>query len=199
MLVENMTPLEVGAEIMKDWPFAITCWDRLCNDYDKLRRKGNVNKSSTYPIAFPIKTSKRNNWIFILSKAPSDESYRGASSINICSLTYYFNTKGLRVFKIMPTGGLNVFNGHLFQRYNERMELNLIEPMEVVKQFFMNNGYFTSKIIKKDDRDFTITVCRDGLLLGEMQENGTWLVNKTFITKDQKFLFQDEIEAAEAA
>jgi len=24
MLVENMTPLEVGAEIMKDWPFAIT-------------------------------------------------------------------------------------------------------------------------------------------------------------------------------
>ena len=43
-------------------------------------------------------------------------------------------------------------------------------------------------------KEFTISVCKEGLLLGELQEDRSLLVNKTFINKNLIRLDQNEVE-----
>jgi len=194
MLIETMYPHEITAEIFNDWSIVTNSLERLHNEYNKQRRKNKVPKDKTYSVAYDIKTKKKNTWIFILSKAPSIQSYKGLESVNACCLVYYYNSEGIRVFKVRPEGGLSVYNGHLFTRYNERMSLDLDKSIDIVKHFFINNGYSTSQILPKEGRDFFMSTCKDGLLLGELQEERSWMVNKTFINRDQLKPSQDELE-----
>lgn len=90
--------------------------------------------------------------------------------------------------------GLSVYNGHLFKRYNERMSLKLSTPLDIVKTFFINNGYSQCQVIERDNKKFTLSVCKEGLMLGEIQNNGKWLVNKTFLSRDLIGIDQEEIE-----
>lgn len=195
MLVETMTPEEITREIFTDLKrLRETSIERIGVEYERTRRRLKVKKDATFYKIFEIKSHNKNKWMLFLSKAPSVEKFRNLSDTNILELTYYYTTKGLRVFKPIPSGGLTVYNGHLFNRYNERMNLGIIEPMEKVRNFFINNGYANYQIIKKDDKQFTVGTCKDGLLLGELKNN--WVVNNTFITKDLMYLEQDEIEAS---
>lgn len=200
MIISTMTSEELHKEIIEDWHTATKSLDRLSKDYDKLRRRGNVNKESSYFKAYEIKTAKKNNWIFFLNKAPSENTYKGRESINVCSIIYYYNSTGLRVFKTMPfpngagVNGLSVYNGHLFKRYNERMSLGLSTPLDIVKTFFINNSYSQIQVIERDNKKFTLSVCKEGLMLGEIQNNGKWLVHKTFISRDLIGIDQEEIE-----
>jgi|SRR5690554_6030679 len=195
MLVETMTPEEITREIFTDLKrIRETSIHRFGIEYERMRRRLRVKNDEIYCKIFEIKSINKNKWMFFLSKAPSVEKFRNISDVNILELSYYNTAKGLRVFKTIPTGGLIAYNGHLFNRYNERMSLGIIEPMEKVRHFFSNNGYSSYKIIEKDGKQFTIGTCKDGLLLGELKNN--WIVNNTFITKDLMYLEQDEIEAS---
>ena len=194
MIVSTMTSKEVTKEIYEDWIAVTNSLDRLGLTYDRERRRGRIDKSISYGRAYEIKTKKKNTWIFILSKAPSVEKYKDTGSINICSLVYYYNSIGIRVFKIIPGGGLSVYNGHLFKRYNERMNLGLSTPLEIVKHFFISNGYFISKILPRWGGQFALSVCKEGLLLGEVQEGKSWLVHKTFITREDAVPDQEDLE-----
>jgi hypothetical protein len=84
----------------------------------------------------------------------------------------------------MPSGGLSVFNGHVFQRYNERMKLNIGLPLDIVKHFFIENGFFTSRIVPKGNREFIVGTCVDGMLLGEITNDSYWIVYKTFLNRE---------------
>jgi len=193
MIVETFTNKELINEVLQDWNEAINHLDTLAKDYDKNRRKFKFNKDRPFAKSYLVKSKRLNNWLFILDKAPS-VSYKDTGSINICSLVYYYTSSGLRVIKVMPEGGLSVYNGHLFTRFNERLNLGLIEPLDIVKRFFSVNGYFISKVIPKGDREFTLSTCKEGLLLGELQEERTLLIHKTFINKDQLREEQKDIE-----
>jgi len=194
VLVETMSPEEINLEIFTDWRAVSNTIERLGKEYNKERSKLKVSKTDTYSKAYAIKTNKKNLWNFLISKAPSETTYKGLSSINICSIVYYYTPSGLRVFKIMPNGGLSVYNGHLFTRYNERMNLNLVKPLDIVLHFFKNNGYYTAKIIPKEGRDLSVATCKDGLLLGELIMANNWHLHKTFIDKGLKSKAQDKIE-----
>ncbi len=179
-----MNSKEIMSEIFKDWTAVKKSINRLANTYNNQRRKGNVSKLSNYSKSFEIKTARKNTWLLILSKAPSDDKYKGMSSINICSLIYFYGRLGLRVYRVEEEGHLTIYNGHLFTRYKERMDLNLVEPLDIVKHFFINNGYSIGKIVIREGREYNLAISKDGLILGELQEDRTWLVCKTFITKE---------------
>lgn len=49
-----------------------------------------------------------------------------------------------------------------------------------------------AKVIPKDGRQFVLSVCNEGLLLGEMQA-AFWMVYKTFLTRE--LIKQDQTEA----
>jgi len=194
MILNTMTPAEITSEILNDFNISVKSWERLCNEYDRERKKLKIEKDLAYHKIFKIKSHKKNVWVFILSKAPSHEKYRSADSINVLSYTYLFTPSGLRVFKVVPTGGLAVYNGHLFNRYYERMGLPPAEPVQMVNTFFINNGYSTAKAKLVDGKSFVLGVCKDGFILGELQNNNQWIVYKTFITRNQSGGDQDGIE-----
>lgn len=200
MLLPTMSDEEVTIEIIYDLLELRKqngTRTRLVIEYDKMRRKLKVPLSSTFIKVIPIKTKKKNMWLFFLSKAPSVKNYKGIESINILQLVYYYTNIGLRAFKISPdsNGGerpspFSVFNSHLFTRYAERLGLNIPDPIKLIEHFFTKNGYFSIKFNEKA----WLATCSEGMILGEIQCDGRWIVFKTFITDQQMFPDQTEEE-----
>jgi len=195
MLVEAMTPKEIFNEVSTDYPNVRNSLDRLGANYERERRKKGIDKGSVHSKVYPIKTKKKNTWILVFSKAPTADFFKGLNDVNVLFAVYYYTNVGLRVFKIpLRPNNLHVYNAHFFTRYKERLFLDISDPIEIVKHFFINNGYSSSKIIPHQDKQLAITTFKEGLGLGELQEKGTWVVNKTFISRDLIRPDQDDIE-----
>lgn len=195
MLVHTMNTAELMKEILTDWPCMAKSVGRLVDEYDRRRRRAKIDRRLEYCKAYEIKTHRKNKWVVILSKNTAVEKYKGPESVAWDGVVYYWSAHGLRVIKLNNlNGGFSVYNGHLLKRYNERLGLGLVKPTDIIKCFFCNNGYGITKIIPKGNRNFTIEVCRDGLLLGELYEDGQWHVHKTFISRDLTRVDQDDVE-----
>lgn len=207
MLLPTMNTHEVSKEIFADFEIVKNSIERLSNEYDRERRRAKIDKKDCYFRSYEIKSNKKNTWLIILCKTPDKVKYKGVESINIQSLVYYFTSVGLRVFQVARYRELSVFNGHLFKRYNERMGLFLKTPIEIMKHFFINNGFFlTGFITPEKDKNNVFAVCKNGLILGDFEESNKWIIYKTFISsetlgpeKEQKkniliHLLQDDIK-----
>lgn len=195
MLVESMNPDEITREVIRDFDkLQETTAERLGDEYDRERRKLKISVIKTYPKVYPIKTASKNTWLLFLSKAPSLEKYKGKDSINVSYIVYYYNSKGLRVIHRSSGKCLEIYNGHFFKRYNERMNLKLESPLDIVKSYFMYGSHSVYSIVTKNDKEYTIGISSEGILLGELRHNRLWLINKTFISRDLSRPSQDEVE-----
>src|SRR4051794_24078494 len=104
MLVHTMSDMEVTAEIKKDFEkLSQTTIPRLADEYERERKKLKINAARTYTRVYPIRSGKKNNWFFFLRKAPSHEIFKSQKDIQTCSVTYYYNKKGLRAFSLTNT------------------------------------------------------------------------------------------------
>jgi hypothetical protein len=162
--------------------------------YDKARRKNKIKKDDPFVVSFKVVTPSKNAWFIIMNKSYSENSYKGLETISITNLVYYYTNIGIRVFRIDPNVGISVYNAHMFSRYNERLNQNIVDPIEKVLTFFNNNPFTHSQVIKKDNRMFLMGKIRQGLILGEIMNNGYWMVYKTFISDDLKRDDQNQIE-----
>ena len=195
MLVESMNHDEITREVMKDFnKLYETTVERLGDEYDRERRRFKIPVHKTYPKVYPIKTASKNTWLLFFSKAPAFEKYKGRDSINVSYIVYYYNSKGLRVIHRSSGNFLEIYNSHFFKRYNERMNLRLQTPIDIVKSYFMYGGHSIYSIVPKNDRKYTIGISSEGILLGEVRDNGSWLINKTFISRNLSRSDQDEVE-----
>ena len=196
MLVESMNHAEITREVLRDFDklYATTA-QRLGHEYYKERIKFKIDPKKTYPKVFPVKTAAKNPWLLFFGKAPADEKYKDQYSAHISFVTYYYNSKGLQVIDRANGGFIEIYNGHFFKRYNERMNLNLDDPLEIIKTYFMYGGNAAYSIVKKENRQYTIGVCSEGFLLGELYHNQEWLVNRTFISRDLARPDQDKVES----
>jgi hypothetical protein len=184
MLIHTMSAAEATREIHKDWEKSIRSATRLAAEYDKERKKLKINKSDSYFKSYTIKSALKNHWIFIFSKAPAADQYKGPENVKCCMLIYYYTKVGLRVFKLLEKEVLSVYNGHVFTRYQERMSLQMKDPLEIIKHFFSNNVYCTASVITRDGKKLTLSICKDGLLLGELREDTSWVLHKTFVSRN---------------
>jgi hypothetical protein len=90
---------------------------------------------------------------------------------------------------------MEVFNGHFFIRYNERMKLGQTNIVDMIKAFFINCGYLQIER-QKGDKEFTVGICKEGIALGNYYGDPEWLVHKTFISRDLARNDQDLHEKA---
>ena len=185
MHIEKMSPQEITYVIFDDLEFATKSLVRFSLQYDTERMKYNISEDLQYSKSYKIKTAAKLRWIFIIGKAPTIEKYKGIESVNVFMLVYLNNSNGLRVFKLRSGDSLEVYNGNLFKQYKESLGLTFSSPIETINHFFINNAYSFNQIFVKEGKKLAISVCKDGLMLGEIQEHGKWLVNKTFISKTQ--------------
>jgi hypothetical protein len=195
MLVPAMNPLEITAEVMKDLEKQPEITERLRLEYDRERRNLKIDKTKVYPKAYPIKTGRKNTWLYFFQKNPATDKYRSAYDAAGCSTVYYYGEKGLRVLRYCEAGRfMEVFKGHFFIRYNERLHLNLLNMIDIVKHFFNNNGYLQTEIRQEDGKEFTVGLCKSGFALGNFYHDPNWMVHRTFISPDLKRRDQDEKE-----
>ena len=193
MLISTMNHKEVYAEFMQDLnKIESTTLERLFSEYDRERKKRKINPASEYARIHTIKTKAKNNWIIILRKPYSIDKYKNTGDICYCCITYYYDKKGLKVLrKCEDDNSLEVYWGHFFNRYNERMHLNLSTPLEVIKTFFLNSGSIGYHIyLKKENK--TVGMCREGFLFGSLDKESKWIINKTFVSKEIAFESQNK-------
>lgn len=196
MLVPAMNEKEMSAEIWKDLAaLHKSTLQRVRNEYDRERRKLKIANERTYPRCYPVRTKAKNNWLVFMEKAPAVAKYKTEEDAVFCTVVHFQGSKGWKVFKpLLQSGLLIVYNDHLFIRYNERLQLHLTRPLEIIQRFFTHSGYSEHQVIEKADRLFSMGICRDGILLGEYKPAIKWLVNKTFICRDLYRAGQGETE-----
>jgi len=194
MIVESMDHLELKKEVLRDFQkLRETTEERLAAAYDKERRKFKIEKTRSYSKVYPVKTASKNNWLIFINKAPAQEIYKGFDSMNVCYVVYFYTSTGLSVINI-ASGHLELYYGHFFKRYNERMKLGLTNTLDAVKKYFANGGFGVYSVVKKDGKDYSIGLSGEGILLGEVIHNRQWVINKTFISRDIMRSDQDATE-----
>jgi hypothetical protein len=195
MLVPAMTHEEIAAQIKREYSkIQETTLLRLGAEYDRERRKLRINKEDIYPKEYEIKTAGKNNWIIFLQKGPGVNKYTGTESLTYLCVVYYYSNKGLMAFWPASYEVLAGFTSHFFKRYNERLCLNLSNPIDIVKAFFRKGMYCTVKIVEKNNRPQVIAFGVDGIRFGEIKYNFTYVEWKTFVNREIAFPQQKKWE-----
>lgn len=187
MLLTTMTPAEISTQIYREYDklFQTTVM-RLLYEYDRERKKLKIDKTRLYTQDYHVKTKDKNKWIICISKAPAYDKYNGAETTGVSCSVYYHAEKGIRVFNPASPELVEVYNGHFFVRYNERLGLNLTNTVDMITHFFKYNRDIKCVTDEKGDRLMATGFCKHGLLLGEydLNYNYDWLVWKTFVSRD---------------
>lgn len=195
MLVPAMTHEEIAAQIKREYrKIQETTLLRLGAEYDRERRKLRINKEVMYPKEYEIKTAGKNTWIIFLHKGPGVKKYTGTEDLTYLCVVYYYSNKGLMAFWPASDEVLAGFTSHFFKRYNERLCLNLSNPIDIVKAFFRKGMYCTLKIDERNNRPHVIAFDADGIRFGEIKYNFSYIEWKTFVNREIAFHQQKKLE-----
>jgi hypothetical protein len=196
MLVPSMNYREITQHVKRDRDKIIeTTLLRLGQEYDRERRKFKIDKKRTYTRLYTFKTATKNNWMVVLGKSPSREVYLSPDeSLTYAAITYFFDTTGLKVFQWTVPGVIQAYNSHFFSRYNERMQLGLNQPLDMVKHYFIHNAHPGYRTVLQERRLHSIGFTTHGLMLGDFWLDEMWVQWRTFVTRDLVRPEQDEIE-----
>lgn len=192
-ILETMEETEISTRIHTDILIILDRnINRLCIEYDRIRKKNKIDKRLEFPMCFDIRTPSKNNWIVILSKASADESYKGLYSIIYGYLFYYFDDNGIKVYKLSPEG-ISVYTTDFFHTYNENMNLKLVGLMDTVKHYFKNNFNSLERVRENGLNMSVLALVRNGLILGDIIGDSCFIIFHTFITKDMQNAEQTEV------
>jgi hypothetical protein len=180
-----MNHQEIAKEILKEqeiFNYSTTIL-RLTSQYYDERKKKKIKKDAEYPRYYDIKTKAKNKWSILFSKDRSVNYYNSPLDFDIRFFTYYYSEKGIRVFESLPEE-IIVHNQHFFTRYRERMNLNILNIMDVVKLYHQKNPDPRYNIMEEQDgRSKFVAVLTDGFAMGEYIVEDNWFINKTFLPK----------------
>lgn len=196
MLVPAMNHQEIAAQVKSEYQKIYdTTLLRVASEYDRERRKLKISKKAIYPKEYEIRTAGKNNWIIFLHKIAGVKKYTGKHDIHFMCAVYYNSDKGLMVYTpLKDKETLAGFTSHFFKRYNERLCLNLHNPIDIVKAFFRKGLYSTQKEVERNNRPHLIAFGVDGIRFAEIMYDGTYIEWKTFVPRDLAFRQQKEWE-----
>ena len=188
MIVGTMQHGEIADLFFKDW-LTITSGNtinRLGLDYDKERKKLKIKPTRTYTKCYEIKTNSKNKWLLFFSKAPSVTKYKDTGSVNYVGAVYYDTPSGIEVIKESVGFGVSIYKPDFFREYEAQMDLPPAQPINLIKAYFISNGYSVGNTIAKSD-DCVIFVSRDGFILGYLEnksaDNKYILVNLSLLNR----------------
>ena len=194
MLLPTMNHEEIYSQVHSEFEkIKNTTIVRLVDEYDRERRKLKIKKDNSYVKEYPIKTHGKNNWIIFLHKSPAIEKYKTGGYRNFLAIVYYYSDQGLRVLHTQENV-LVSFTSHFFKRYNERMKLNLSNPLDIVKSYFRPGTYGQNKMIEKGSNTHIIGFRPQGLQFGLVKYNSTYIEWKTFVNRELAFRSQEKME-----
>lgn len=154
---------------------------RVAHKYHLRRTVKKINEWCTFPNIFPVRSATGNNWILFVQKCPNIKHYTDETSIRILAVSYHYCAKGISAFYLGEDNSIVGFNPHFFERYNERMNLRLQHPLDVMKAFFKRGVYNLPGIIAHHGRKQPVAFRADGLQLGEYHVKDGYMEWRTFI------------------
>ncbi|MCF8276628.1 MAG: hypothetical protein K9J17_07830 [Flavobacteriales bacterium] len=191
MLVPAMNLEEIRKEIAKDFEIVERKSRYVEKDLKRLHaplRDKRIIKVYDYHSKF------KNNWIF---KWDVDKKV----SIPVY-LIWYIGHRGLTAIQTFPrTDCLFYYTSHYFKRYNERLDLGINDPKQLLHTFMHNHLAYTFQYLEEVNRGvwkfFAYT--KNGVALGTYIRSCNYYKMNTFITHDMLKGDQLEIEAYKKA
>ena len=188
MLVPDMTPAELKRELMKDEPWLHRKTDVL---WIKLRRMAIKSRQKELTVIVETVSPRKNKWLikFVFNK----KTY----VYNL--VAYFYDHIGIRAFGYAmdpktKTPLIIVYNTHFIKRYNERLKLNISNPLQLLKHL-VTNAPECFNFEHGETLDDLFCVMAAGIGLGCLHEKGTMLEMKTFITFDM--LYDKQVKLTE--
>lgn len=187
MILDSMTLEESRDEILKDLPFvhnALT--KRLMPQLRRyiVKQKKRTRKRQHIVRQYLIKSPRKNNWIITLE---NDLKVKDSFLYGIG--VYRYGERGLTLYHLMTDNyTMNVYIGHFFTRFNERMGLKINDSIDRLKRFFLKNMVVWAKeeAVQVDAEVFKATgVVREGIALGDYDRHSSIRYWRTFISKEQ--------------
>lgn len=146
----------------------------MAKDYIKERNLKKIPSLDKYAKTYEIKTKRKNKWIISFDFVKN-------GVIHTVFSAYYYTSKGLRV--VQPAKGqYMIFNSHVFKRWNERLNKNIVQPIDMIKYFLSINDNVVVKYYPKDE-SVVFGIVPDGFILGNKYSKDIIIV-KTFINRD---------------
>jgi len=184
MLVPAMTLEEIRREVEKDYPIVHRKSSYVSRKLQRLLR--NAIRENTVVRFFDYYSKQKNNWIYKIElnkKLPQ-----------ITFAVYYYGDKGLTVIEPIASNIMLYCTAHFFNRYNERRNLNLIMPNDIIRSFMNDNVQFTFKRLEEIyPGNYTVFGTTDsGITLGTFNASTNLYKLNTFITRDM--LRGDQVE-----
>ena len=126
MLLSNMTEREVKDEILSDLEVLKRKMDHDAHKQWRcvLKRRSRENP----PVMYEYVSPQKNKWIYIIKTSKKGSFY--------FPVAYHYSKRGLTAYQLTPDQGILIFTGHFFTRFRERMPLDIVDPLDLLKRFF---------------------------------------------------------------
>lgn len=195
MILSIMDDREIVSNIKDDYRLICSRYDeRISKEYDKIRRRNKIDIKSEFPYWFEIKTPSKNNWLLSLCKGLAISSYKGLDSVTSLYLCYYYHDTEIKVFQVNPFNDyIFEFDSKFFKRYNEEMNLNITESIDIVKHYFMHNGRSVCQFGSDGEKKYVRGLIKEGFILGDILIDKSLINFDTFIRKDKSNDLHNEI------
>ena len=186
MLVPAMTLEEIRKEIDKDYPILYRKLFYIMHDMERSLRN-NIKKEGF--VSFSEYYSKfKNHWIYRLYITKKISEFK--------AMLVYFNNKGLAALSVTDDQKIIFHTGHFFKRYNERLQLGLNTPNEIIRVYLNDNDpLHFEKLDEIAPGIFKIfCVIPSGIILGMYNKNLMLIKANTFIPNNMLSKTQNELK-----
>ena len=176
MIVQSMSNEEIVKQLLFDFDIV-----KRKAEYSLQDVRRTIIKTKAYPFikAYDYVTPKtKNNWIYILEVRTKNDSF-------VTPINYHYTDIGLRAAMVTSKLDIIFYTGHFFARYAEREGLNLPNPIEKMKSFFILNPHINYKTIEKlEDGVFEIFgTVTTGVVLGKRIAHNLMVCN-TYLSNE---------------
>lgn len=195
MFVESMSYEEIVREVKSDF----TAVDNKCRAQvkaiAKVMRKTNMSSfKKFYDYRSPV---NKNQWLYQI--AIKD---RRSCRAELALLSQFTTHKGYCAVKYFPdSDSTYIIRSHFFTRYNERNEIGLVMPREIMVTFVDENEYFIDQKLEKtgENQHEVFVQMAKGVGLGIWRSDIKLYDIRTFITnsmlKGNQIEISKQIEA----
>lgn len=176
MLVPAMTLEEIRKEVLKEFPILQRKAGYVGKEEYKYKKHSKVKD---FIKTYDYVSKYKNNWICTVQY--TNEQWVTAH------LALFNGPKGLAAIAYdSERDMLHYYTAHFFNRYNERLKLNLIKPTDIIRHYHANNnaiGYAkigdpTAAIYKFLGKGYT------GIVLGTVHNHLRLMKMNTFLAND---------------
>lgn len=175
MIVPTMSPEEIYREIIEDGMDIM----RMFNvKVIYMKQQMIRTKKSRWAETIHLKSRRQNSWSISVDLS---------SFTKLCAFYLKAEDKnGLVAYSWFFAHELPVvtrFNPHFFKRYRERMQLEEVNPHQIIKQFFKHNPVFTPAYSEQDEKGVMLSAFRmkEGMGMGRTWADTPIVEVKTFL------------------